>query len=243
MLIMYDGTPFKGWQVQPNGVSIQQLLQEAIAVITKKNVHVIGSGRTDAGVHAIGQTANFKIGKELDLFRFLNSLNALTPDEITVKEIVKASNNFHARYSAIRKTYRYHVNLSRQLNPFERLYSWHFLERVDIALIKKAANSFIGTKDFSSFANESHAGSAAKNPVRTIYRLDVYEKEDQTLIFEVEADGFLYKMVRNIIGTIFCVGTGKMHLEELPGIFMAKNRSKAGAAAPPHGLFLFKVDY
>lgn len=242
MLIMYDGTPFSGWQVQPNGDSIQQKIQDAIKVITKTDVHIIGSGRTDAGVHALGQVANFKIDKELELRRFLNSLNGLLPPEIRIKEILPTVPGFHARYSAKKKTYRYHVHSGRYRNPFKRLYSWHHLEAFDLDLIKDSSLKLIGEHNFLSFANEAHKGSASKDPVRTLFRLDITEQEEE-IIFELEADGFLYKMVRNIIGTLFEIGSGKLAGDSIPRILAAKDRRQAGSTAPPEGLFLVKVDY
>lgn len=242
MLIAYDGTPFSGWQVQPNGISIQQKLQEAIFTITKESIAVIGSGRTDAGVHALGQVAHFKIPKELNLFRFQHSLNALLPHEVCVKEIAEVDPGFHARYSAVRKTYQYHVSLERYVSPFKRLYCWHYTERADIDLLKKAAAQLVGTHDFTSFANEAHTGSAGNDPVRTLYRLNIIDQPDG-LILELEADGFLYKMVRNIVGTLFYIASGKIPADAIPAILAAKDRCKAGSAAPAHGLFLVKVDY
>lgn len=242
MVLMYDGTLFCGWQIQHQGISIQQTIEEAIQKITKEDVKVIGSGRTDAGVHALGQTAHFKIAKELDLYRFHYSLNALLPPEIRVKEISPAPLSFHAQYSAIRKTYRYHVSLSKTQSPFNRLYAWHFIGQADISLLKKAAGMFLGTHDFTSFANEAHRGSASKDPIRTLMRLDVVENGKE-IALELEADGFLYKMVRNIVGTLFDAAIGRTPLDSIPDIFAAKDRRKAGAAAPPQGLFLLKVDY
>lgn len=242
MIVMYDGTSFNGWQVQPNGTTIQQKIQEAIHTVTKEDAAVIGSGRTDAGVHALGQTAHFKLSKEIDLFRFQHSLNGLLPKEIRIQEMAIAPETFHAQYSALRKTYRYQVCLSRYQSPFTRLYSWHFVEKADLSLLKKAAADLLGTHDFTSFANEAHAGTASRDPIRTLYRLDMIETADG-IVFELEADGFLYKMVRNIIGTLFDIAKGKIPVDAIPGILAAKDRRRAGSAAPPHGLFLLKVDY
>lgn len=241
LLIMYDGTPFSGWQVQPNGVSIQQKIQEAIHTITKENVHVIGSGRTDAGVHALGQVAHFKIACDLNLYRFQHSLNALLPEEICIKAITPEGDEFHAQYSAKQKTYRYHVSRARYPSPFTRLYRWHYCGPIDMALLKESAKQLLGTHDFSSFANEAHAGSASKDPVRTLYRADIAETEEE-ITLEFEADGFLYKMVRNLVGTLFDIAGGKISAS-IPCILAARDRCKAGSAAPPQGLFLIKVDY
>jgi tRNA pseudouridine38-40 synthase len=242
LLIMYEGTSFHGWQVQPNGMSVQQKLQDAIFLITKEKVSVVGSGRTDAGVHALGQVAHFKISKELNLYRFQHSLNALVRPDICVKEVASVPLDFHAQYSAKRKTYNYNVCLTRYQNPFNQRYSWHFVESADVGLLKAAAKSFVGTHDFTSFANEAYAGSASKDPVRTLYRLDVRETAEG-IILEFEGDGFLYKMVRNIVGTLLDIAAGKLPSDCIPALLAAKDRRRAGTAAPPHGLFLVKVDY
>lgn len=242
LLIMYDGTPFSGWQVQPNATSVQQKIQEAILAITKEHVHVIGSGRTDTGVHALGQAAHFKIDKELNLYRFQHSLNALLPAEICVKEVSLVPSDFHARYSAKRKTYRYHICLARPQSPFIRLYSWQMKEVIDLSLLKAAACQLIGTHDFTSFANKAHSGCASRDPTRTLYRLDVIE-QPEALILELEANGFLNKMVRNIVGTLIDIATLRIASNAIPEILAAKDRCRAGSTAPPHGLFLLKVDY
>ncbi len=242
MTIAYDGTQYCGWQIQPNGVTIQEVLQNQMEIVLRKAVSIIGSGRTDAGVHARGQTAHFKFDQEIDLRRFLGSLNALLPKDIRVKEILPVPLSFHAQYSAVGKTYHYRLCMAKVQEPFERLYQLHVKEKIDMELFLKAAHFFIGTHDFTSFANEAHTGTAAHDPVRTIKRLDVYP-ETTGLRMEFEADGFLYKMVRNITGTLLDVARGKIGLQEIPEIFAAKDRTKAGKAAPPHGLFLIKVDY
>lgn len=242
MTIAYDGTLYSGWQVQPNAVSIQSLLQDAIKTILRMDVTIIGSGRTDAGVHALGQTAHFKFPGDIDFFRFRGSLNGLLPRDIRVLHVEQVPLDFHAQYSAVGKTYYYHVHLNPVQNPFGRLYSLHVREKMNCDLLQKAAQYFVGEHDFTSFANEAHMGSAAKDPVRTIKRLDFIQEEGGFRL-EFEADGFLYKMVRNIVGTLLEVSTGKRQIEEIPRIFEARDRRQAGQAAPPHGLFLVKVDY
>lgn len=242
LTLAYDGTHFSGWQVQPNGISIQQKLQEALHIITHESIHVIGSGRTDAGVHALKQTANFKTAKELETRRLQASLNGLLPDDIRVLNCEHAPRDFHARYSALSKSYRYHLTLSPVQLPFRKLYSWHIREHFDIRKLKQAAQLLIGTHDFTSFANEAHAGSAAHDPIRTLYRLDVIE-EEEGIQLELEADGFLYKMVRNIVGVLQEVATGKRAVDEVSAILAAKDRKQAGKAAPAQGLFLVDVNY
>jgi len=240
--IAYDGSEYSGWQVQPNATSIQEVLQDAFEILFKEKVLVTGAGRTDAGVHAKGQVAHFSVDEELDLHRFLVSINGLLPKDIRIKKIEKPPSDFHSRYSAKRKTYHYHLHLDRIHDPFTRKHSLHVMKKLDIELLKGAAQKFIGTHDFTSFANDASRGCAANKPVKTIFRLDVVE-EPHGIRLEFEGDGFLYKMVRNITGTLLSVATGKLPLAQLDAIFEAKDRRKAPMAAPAHGLFLIHIDY
>lgn len=242
LTIAYDGTNYGGWQVQPNAISIQALVQQAIYTFTRQNVTLIGSGRTDAGVHALEQVAHFKCDKDLDLFKLISSLNGLLPMDIRVLKAEKVPLEFHSQCSAISKTYYYHLNVDRVQDPFTRLYSFHVREKIDIELLNQASRAFIGTMDFTSFANEAHSGCASRNPIRTIYRIDIIQ-EPGRIRLEFEGDGFLYKMVRNIVGTMLDVARGKKTLNDIPLILAARDRRKAGQAAPPHGLFLAKVNY
>lgn len=243
LLITYDGTHYNGWQIQPNAPSIQEHLQNALKVLLKKTeVSLIGSGRTDAGVHAYGQVAHFKHEEQMDLEKLLFGLNGIIPRDIRVKTIEEVPLNFHAQYSAIGKEYHYHLYLDRIMDPFRRLYSWHVHKRLDLDLLAQAAPLFCGTHDFTSFANEAHAGSASRNPVRTLYRLDLIPV-DGGIRLEFEGDGFLYKMVRNIVGTLVDVASHKRPIEDISMIFESKDRRCASKAAPPQGLFLMRVNY
>lgn len=242
MTITYDGTNYGGWQIQPNTVSIQSLLEKALGSLLKMETPITGSGRTDAGVHALGQVAHFFTEKNQDLYKIGHALNGMLPKDIRILEIVEAPLHFHARYTATGKIYHYHLHLDKILNPFTRLYSWKVPHKVDLLTLKKASSLFLGTNDFTSFANEGHKGAAAKNGVRTLQRLDIVP-EDGGVRLEFEGDGFLYKMVRNITGTILDVAAGHIAIEEIPNIFQHKDRKKAGKTAPPHGLFLVKVHY
>lgn len=242
LIIAYDGTQYGGWQVQPNALSIQELVHAAIKTIVRHDVTLIGSGRTDAGVHALGQVAHFKTDKQLDIFRFHGSMNGLLPNDIRILHVEQVSLDFHSQRSAISKTYHYHLCLDHVQMPFKRLYSLHVREKIDLELLKEAASHFVGTLDYTSFANESHEGCAARDPVRTISRIDIVH-EDGGIRLEFQADGFLYKMVRNIVGTLLEVGRGKRLLTDIPRIFAARDRRQAGQAAPPQGLFLAHVDY
>lgn len=242
LITAYDGTEFGGWQVQPNSVTIQELIQNALATVVRQKVDVTGSGRTDAGVHARGQTAHFAIDTQIDPYRVRGSLNGLLPTSIRILRIEEIESGFHARYSALNKTYHYHLHLEPYIDPFKRLYSAHIRHKIDIPLMKEAARLFLGTHDFTSFANEAHRGSAAKKPVKTMMRLDVCE-EPGGLRLELKADGFLYKMVRNIVGTLIEIASHKRPAEDIPLLFAAKDRRQADTAAPSCGLFLHSVQY
>lgn len=240
--IAYDGTNYHGWQIQPNGITIQEAIQDALKILLKCDTSIVGSGRTDAGVHALAQVAHFKHEHPLDYGRFLYSLNALIPHDIRVNKIASVHADFHSQYSVISKVYRYHFHLDRIHNPFKRLYSWHVLEKIDLALLERATKEFLGTHDFTSFANEAHRGTASHDAVRNLMRLDAI-KEDGGFYLEFEADGFLYKMVRNIVGMLIDIARGKRPLSDVAAVFAAKDRRQASSAAPPQGLFLVKVCY
>jgi tRNA pseudouridine38-40 synthase len=243
LTISYDGTNYSGWQIQPNAPSIQQHLQESLtSLFHSEKIAVIGAGRTDAGVHALNQIAHFKIEHEWPTHRLLLALNGLLPRDIRVKKVELVPLSFHSQYSAIRKEYHYYLYLERVLDPFQRLYCWHIFNRLNVDLLPEAAKLFVGTHDFTSFANEPHAGSVAKNPVRTIYRLDICPIEGG-LRLEFEGNGFLYKMVRNIVGTLVDVASGRLTNDDVVSILKSKDRRQASRAAPPQGLFLVKVDY
>lgn len=243
LTIAYDGTAYCGWQIQPNGTSIQHLIQETLEKITQQPVVLIGSGRTDSGVHALGQVAHFKSPRALDTGRLHTSLNALLPPDIRVKEVVEVPLTFHAQFSAIGKTYHYHISLKKHHDPFKRHFALHVRDRLDIAAIKVAAQYLIGTHDFTSFANQPTEGAASVDAVRTLDRLDIITDDQGNLRLEFHGNGFLYKMVRNIVGTLLEVGKGKRAPEDILEILQAKDRKKAGKAAAPHGLFLVHVDY
>lgn len=240
--LSYDGTDYSGWQIQKNATSIQTLVQEALSTILRHPVSITGSGRTDAGVHALAQMAHFSTPMELDTKKTLLSLNGLLPPTIRAFRLEEAPEQFHARYSAYLKIYRYHLHLSPIPDPFKRHYSLWIRYRLDLDLMQAAAQEFIGTRDFTSFSNEAHRGSASRDAVRTLTRLELHQ-EDGGVYFEFEADGFLYKMVRNIMGTLIDVGRGKLPLEKISPIFASKDRRRAAPAAPAHGLFLVKVLY
>lgn len=242
MLITYDGSNYGGWQVQSNTLSIQGLIENALSITIKEPISIIGSSRTDAGVHALGQVAHFITKETLNTYKIQHSLNGILPKEIRILELHSVSDEFHARYSATGKTYHYHLHLHPVLDPFSRLYSWHIPHKIDLSFLMEAIPLFIGTKDFTSFANEAHKGAASKNGIRTLKRIDVVE-EPYGVRLEFEGTGFLYKMVRNITGTLLDIAMGKITKQEIESIFTSKDRKMAGKAAPAQGLFLVKIDY
>ncbi len=241
LTISYDGTHYAGWQVQKNGQAIQPLIQKALQTVLRQNrIDLSGSGRTDAGVHAKGQTAHFDAEKSFDPKRLLLSLNALLPSDIRASSIEEVALDFHARYSAKAKIYHYHLHLDPVLSPFTKLYSHQVLGPLDLSLLKEGAMVFLGTHDFSAFANVTE--KTKRDGVRTLYRLDVVEQKGGCRL-EFEGSGFLYKMVRNITGALLEVGARKMVPNEIRSILASKDRRSAPAAAPAKGLFLMQVLY
>jgi tRNA pseudouridine38-40 synthase len=240
--IAYEGTHYHGWQIQPNGVSIQAIIEETLQTVSRQPVKIIGSGRTDAGVHALGQVAHFHLEKALDIERVLFSLNSLLPKDIRIISLEAPAAPFHAQHHAQSKIYRYHLYLDKVLNPFRRAYVWHIPAQFKREKLLEASRYLLGTHDFTSFSNEAHKGVAAKDPIRTIHRIDIIEEEGG-IALEFEGDGFLYKMVRNMVGLLVDCAIGKKEPSEIPEILKAKNRTKGSMAAPAQGLFLVKVLY
>lgn len=244
LTISYDGSAYSGWQKQLNGIAIQELIEQALSTLLRAPTAIHGSGRTDAGVHALRQTAHFDCPAHLpqEPKRWQHALNALLPKEIRILSLEPVALDFHARYSAIGKTYHYNLHLSSIADPFFAAYHYHVPHPVDLTLLEQAANYFVGTHDFTSFSHEAHTGPAARNPIRTLHRLSVI-RDLPAIRLEFEGNGFLYKMVRNIVGTLLDISCGKIPLDKLPHIFAAKDRRLAGRTAPSHGLFLMHVAY
>jgi tRNA pseudouridine38-40 synthase len=240
LIVEYDGTAYCGWQRQVNGLSIQQLLEEAIGRMTGEEIRVIGSGRTDAGVHALGQVAHFHTAARLGERNFLMGINSLLPADIAVREVREADPVFHARFDAKSKVYIYRI-CNRPVRPvLERRYAWFVWEPLDLEKIEEALDLFRGTHDFTSFCSTHTDGP---DHVRTILDIGMGIEENGTIRFSLEADGFLRYMVRTIVGALIDIGRGRSSPEDAAGILAAKDRRKAGLTAPPQGLFLKEVRY
>lgn len=239
LLIAYDGTNYVGWQIQPNGLSIQESLQKALSTLLREESVVVGAGRTDAGVHALGQVAHFSSSHVTDTSLLLRSLNGFLPYDIRIKAVEEVEESFHSRFSAKGKEYHYHLWLGETIDPFYRLYRHHIRGKIDIPLLKEALTHFVGRHDFCTFANSK---SQVQSTIRTIYRIELIAQEGGYRI-EYEGEGFLYKMVRNITGTALEIARGKRSIEEVAGLFAAKDRRAIGVAAPAKALFLAKVNY
>ena len=239
LLLAYDGTPFLGWQVQPQGPTVQSVLQESLARITGHETTVKGSGRTDAGVHALGQVANFHTTSRMAPLAFVRALNSMLPPEIAALAADEVDQSFDSQFSAVEKTYRYRIFNSRVKDPFEHRRSWQIPVELNIEAMRSAAVQLVGEKDFSSFRA---AGCVASSPVR-VMRSILITREGGVITFELTADGFLRHMVRNIVGTIADVGRGKFSTDDFSAILEARDRTRAGKTAPPHGLYLVRVVY
>ena len=240
LTLEYDGTDYFGWQVQSQEPTIQGVLQKAIEKLTGERVHLAASGRTDSGVHALGQVANFKTETDLRPNEILRALNSLLPRDIAVKRAEAMADNFHAQYSARLKSYKY-VVLNRHVpSPLLRRFSWHVRYPLKIPPMQEAALYLVGTHDFSAFRRAE--GDGERNSTRTVSQLTV-EQTGDTVEIRITADGFLRFMVRNIAGALVEVGKGKMKPLRVKEILDGKDRKKAPPTAPARGLFLVEVQY
>jgi tRNA pseudouridine38-40 synthase len=237
--IEYDGTNYHGWQIQPNGESIQAVLERAISTFLGKPTRITGSGRTDAGVHALGQVANFLVDKEYDRHRMLRGLNALTPRDITIKEVDLVPDSFDARRGARSRVYEYHILNRSTPSPFFLNRAWYLHQRLDVQAMREATTCLLGEHDFSSFRA---SGCDAVNPVRKVYRSSL-DPRGELLVYTIEATAFLRHMVRNIVGTLVEVGRGWRMPQAFRELLETRDRTQAGSTAPANGLFLVKVKY
>ena len=240
LTLAYDGTRFVGWQRQAAGESIQGLLEDALARFEGSPVSVHGAGRTDAGVHALGQVASVQLTCRHDCSTLLRAVNVQLPPDVRVLKIDDAPPDFHARFSARAKTYRYQIRNAAIASPFERDYVWHVPEALDDEAMQRGAGWLIGTHDFASFRS---VGNEPATTVRTITRSSISRDASGLVTYEIEGDGFLRHMVRAIVGTLVEVGRRWRDPETIRQLLAGGRRADAGATAPPHGLFLVRVDY
>ena len=243
LILAYDGTDFSGWQLQPHAPSIQGTLASAVGRITGENVLPQGSGRTDAGVHALGQVATFPTESVIPAANLAVALNDILPPTIRVLECVEVPENFHARKSVAAKTYRYRIYRGAICPPFLARYVWHYPYPMNFAALERAAPRIEGEHDFSSFAAvDPEKGRDEKDCTRRILASG-WRQEGEEFVYEVRGNGFLHHMVRNLVGTFALVGKGTIQPEDISRILETRNRSAAGATAPASGLYLVKVEY
>lgn len=237
--LAYDGTNYSGWQRQANAVTVQEIVEKVLTDICKEKITVTGSGRTDAGVHALGQVVSFRTSCRIPAQRLAYALNSLLPADIVARDGQETAADFHARYSAKEKSYRYLIYNQCVPSPFCRYYAWHMAAPLDFAAMQQAAEYFTGSHDFSAFCA---AGGASVNPVRLIHESYWRTKEDMWE-YQVTGTGFLYHMVRNMVGTMLDIGKKKYPPDVIPQIIASKQRRLAGVTAPPQGLYLVRVMY
>ena len=239
MTVQYDGTRYSGWQRQGNTNStIQYKIEQCLSRLLKEEIEISGSGRTDAGVHALGQVVNFRAEKRLDCSLFLVELNEALPEDITVTDLRIASDRFRARLDAKEKTYRYTVNNSPFTDVFRRKYEYQLSEPLDVSAMEEAAKLLLGTHDYNGFST----GRTKKSTVRTIKSIEIF-REGNKLYFDFNGNGFLYNMVRILTGTLIEVGLGKREPQSILAVFETNDRTLAGFTAPPQGLCLMEVTY
>jgi tRNA pseudouridine38-40 synthase len=240
LVIQYDGGRYKGWQRLGSGENtIQGKIENVLSEMVGRQIEIIGCSRTDAGVHAFAQIANFKIKDNLPESDIMNYLNRYLPQDISIMDVTVESDRFHARYNSKAKTYLYKIWNEQFPNPFMRKYSMHVEQKLDMKKMKEAAKYFLGEHDFTAFSN---AKSKKKTMVREIYSID-FEKKDGFIQIRISGNGFLYNMVRKIVGTLIEVGTGTINAEMIPKMIELKDRGQVSNLAEPNGLYLEKVEF
>ena len=240
IVLEYDGAGYFGWQRQNGQRSIQETLEEKIQVITKEKVTVIGSGRTDTGVHALNQVANFRMMNGIREEELLYALNSVLPDDIVIKELVETDPSFHARFDAKAKKYLYRIWNGRTDTALRRHYCWYVRKVLDIAPMLQASGHLTGTHDFKAFCG---TGSKVKDYVRTVHHIGIEKEDPEMILITITADGFLRHMVRNIVGTLVDAGKNRLSPGDVKAILASRDRKKAGMTAPVRGLFLVEVHY
>ena len=239
IVVAYDGTNYNGWQIQPNGVTIQGVLNETLSKLLGEKIEVMGASRTDAGVHSLGNVAVFDTNSRIPGEKISYALNQFLPEDIRIQLSEDVDPDFHPRYCDSEKTYQYRILNRRFPVPTERLYSYFYHYKLDVDLMKEAVSFLIGQHDFASFCG---SGAQVRSTVRTITAMDVWRDEDMVTI-QVSGTGFLYNMVRILAGTLIEIGNGQYPPERMKDILDAKDREAAGPTAPAHGLTLVGIRY
>lgn len=240
-IIAYDGTNFNGFQRQLNGRTVQGELEKTLSKMANGQAIIVqGSGRTDARVHALGQVIHFDFPEKRPLERMRFALDTQTPEDIAVKEVEIVDETFHARYLVQEKTYQFRLDIGKPRSPFRRHYASYYPYPLDLEKIQQALPDFLGTHDFTSFCA---SGSSVEDKVRTIYEAKMTIANEDEIIFTFRGDGFLYKMIRIIVGTLLKIGNGRLPADCIPEIIAAKDRNQAGPTAHPEGLYLVHVGY
>jgi tRNA pseudouridine38-40 synthase len=241
LIVAYDGRPFSGWQSQPNGNGIQDHLKRAFSQILSGPVKLHGAGRTDSGVHALGQVAHIEVPRQkLNPANWMAAVNAHLPAEIRVIQCQAASSDFHAQYSAVGKVYRYRIWNAQVFHPMEIGRSWHVPQALDLDRLRVACDRVTGTHDFASFA--ANRGKAPETTTRTIYRISI-QRRKELIVLEFDGDGFLYRMVRMITGTIVRVASQRAEIDWIADLLANPGKTKTNCTAPAEGLYLVKVRY
>ena len=239
LTVAYDGTNYNGFQRQKNGVGVQQVLEEALSTLLQDTIDLQAAGRTDAGVHAQGQVVSFTSKTKFPAEKLPLALDHLLPTDIVVVKGESVNEAFHARYDAVQKTYQYKIKLTARPDPCLQHYAWQISSDLAVEKMQQAADYLLGTHDFSTFRN---SGAANKNPVRTISQAK-WRQKGKELTFTVTGDGFLYRMVRNLVGTLVKVGEGKITPQDFARLLEEKDRDAIEMPAPAQGLYLMKVKY
>lgn len=237
-VIEYDGTDYLGFQWQPEGRTIQGELERALAKVTRRETRVVGAGRTDAGVHAMGQVISFVPQWRHSLPELQRAMNALLPGDIAVHQMAWVADDFHPRFSAVSREYRYTILNQPFRSPLARRFAYHCLKPLDVEAMARAAKCLVGSHDFASFGRPPQG----ENTVRRVHQTEC-TRQDQFIYFDIVANAFLYRMVRNVVGTLLLVGIGKLSPEKFEEILQARGGRRAGSTVPAHGLCLMRVNY
>lgn len=235
--IQYDGSDYTGWQIQKNSVSVQQKITDALETLTKEKINLIGSGRTDSGVHALGQVANFRTENEINIYRFKHSLNSILPFDISVVEMEEVDIDFHARFDAKKRAYFYLINKTK--SPFYKNFSCFYHQQIDVDKLNQLSKVFLGEKDFTSFSKKT---SEQENKICNVFNAN-WRKKGDLILFYIQANRFLHGMVRAITGTLLRAQELNQPESFIEQIIKSENREEAFESVPAHGLFLYKVEY